>query len=293
MPTDHNPTVVFTPTFNWLNAVSVRIKGTNPTGTPRVQAQIWDWHSNPHRLLAMNTVELVNRTSEYWQPITESSQDMDPGLQYALVLVPKDGTQVYWSATITTSCYARGYAMHDGIQDNGMMYGFSTYGWLDPNNPNSNGQLPGSSSGTSGTTGSAGTTGNTGAGAPTADPAGNNPTGVGSSSSTGSGTSGSGSSPSNSSNSPSDKDIAALLADYKNGSGGFGDLVSGLFFSPIVTMIILPILSFLFWAGVIILIIILIVRHNKKKKLTVAVAPAVTPVSPVKPEEKKSEPEKK
>ena len=271
---DSSPTVVFTPTFNWLNAVSVRIKGTNPTGTPKVQAQIWNWHSAPHRMLASHTVELDNRTSEYWQYITESSQDMDPGLQYALVLVSKDGTLVYWSATTNTSCYSRGYAMHDGAQDLSLMYGFSTYGWYDPNNPNSDGTLPGS-----GSTG----TGNTGAGAPVADPAGNNPSGVASSSSGSSGTSGSGTSTTGGSGTPSDKDIAALLADYKSGGTGFGDLVVGILFGPFTSMIIWPILSLLFWVGVIVLIIVLIRRHNKKK----AAAAAVPAKAEEKPKEEK------
>jgi len=274
---DQSPTVVFTPRFNWLNAVSVRIKGTNPTGTPRVQAQIWNWHVTPHQMIASHTVELENRTSEYWQYITESSQDIDPNLQYALVLVPKDGTQVYWSATSNTSCYTRGYAMHGGVQDLSMMYGFSTYGWYDPNNPNSDGTMPGSGTPTSGST--TGTSGGTGA--PTADPAGSNPEGVsgssGSSSSSSSGSStNSGSSSSNSSSTPSDKDISELLADYKNGSSdmGFSDLLGSIFMSPVISMIIFPIISFLFWLGVIILIIILFVRHNKKKKAEEAVANA-------------------
>lgn len=273
---DKSPTVVFTPRFNWLNAVSVRIKGTNPTGTPRVRAEIWDWHSNPHRMLASHTVELENRTSEYWQQITESSQDMDPGLQYALVLTPRDGTQVYWSATTNTSCYSRGYAMHDGAQDLSLMYGFSTYGWYDSSNPNSDGTMPGSGTSTTGST--SGTSNGSSTGSPAADSSGDNPTGV--SSSSGSESTSSGNASSNTGNSggtsaTADKSsstptTAEILSLFGKDAGD--DSMLGRIFGSPAMMIIWPLLSFLFWAIIIALIIILIVRHNRKKK---AAAPSV------------------
>lgn len=294
---DHNPTVIFTPRFNWLNGVSIRIKGSNPTGTPRVTAEIWDWHSNPHRMLALHTVELENRVSEYWQFITESSQDLDPGLQYALVVKPKDGTQVYLSATTDTSCYSRGYAMHDGAQDLSLMYGFVTYGWYDPNNPNSDGTMPGG-----GTPNGGSTTGSTGStGAPSSDPvagsgssSGSGTTGSSGSSSSGSGTSGSSSKSTGAATatpkSSFTPDIAAILADYgaDENSGGFLGFLANVFSSPIM-FYLWPLLSLLFWIGVIVLIVVLI-RRRKKKNETVAVS---TGPEPTKTEEKPKEEEKK
>jgi len=290
---DHSPTVVFVPRFNWLNAVSVRIKGTNPTGTPKVQAQIWNWTSIPHRLMAMTTVELENRVEEYWQHFNISSQDMDPGLSYALALVPKEGTQFYWSATTNTSCYTRGYAMNDGVNDASKMYGFVTYGWYDINNPSSGGSQPdpgtpsgGSTSGTSGSTG-----------APSSDPlVTDSSSSTGSTGSTGSSSSGTGSTGSKSSKSTMGTsgsksawtpDIAGILADYgkDENSGGFLGFLANVFSSPIM-FYLWPLLSFLFWVGVIVLIIVLVRRRRKKKEATVA-------ATQTKPEtEKKEEPKK-
>jgi len=285
------PGMVFVPRFNWLNAVSVRIKGTNPTGTPRIEAQIWNWHSNPHQMIARHSVDLENRIDEYWQYIEESSQDIDPGLEYAIILVPKNGSQVYWSATTNTSCYAPGYAMIDGTRLNSIDYGFATYGYYDPNNPSSDG-----SAADPGTPDSGSTTNPAGsAGAITTDPvassgssSGSGTTGSSGSSSSGSGTSGSSSkSTGTTTTAPKSSfvpDIAAILADHgaNKDSGGIAGFLANVFSSPIM-IILWPLLSLLFWIGVIVFIIVLIRRRKKKNQ----VASVTTASQPAKPEEKK------
>jgi len=224
-------------------------------------------------MIATHSVDLENRVDEYWQYITESSQDIDPGLEYAIILVPKNGSQVYWSATTNTSCYAPGYAMIDGARLNSIDYGFATYGWYDPSNPSSDGSAadPGTPDGGS-TTNPAGS-----AGAITTDPvassgssSGSGASGSSSSSSSGSGTSGSLSKSTGTATTTSKSsftpDIAEILADYgvNKDSGGVAGFLADVFSSPIM-IILWPLFSLLFWIGVIVLIIVLIRRRNRKK----------------------------
>jgi hypothetical protein len=82
-------------------------------------------------------------------------------------------------------------------------------------------------------------------------------------------------------------DIAGILADYgkDENSGGFLGFLANVFSSPIM-FYLWPLLSFLFWVGVIVLIIVLVRRRRKKKEATVA-------ATQTKPEtEKKEEPKK-
>lgn len=271
------PRMVFTPTFNWLNAVSVRIKGTNSTGTPRIEAQIWDWHSTPHRMLATHSVDLENRVDEYWQHITQSSQDLEPGLEYALILVPKNGSQIYWSATTNISCYSysRGYAMVDGVRNNAIVFGFVTYGWYDPSNPSS---VPGTIDPAPAAE-PASNPSDPSSSSVSADPTGDNPPGVGMSSSSVGSSSNSGNAESANGNTADSatsstpindgsNDISALLTDFRDNNenaGGFKGFLANIISSPIM-FYLFPVISFLFWAGVILLIIFLVRRRNKKEK---------------------------
>jgi len=269
---DHSPTVVFTPRFNWLNAVSVRIKGTNPTGTPRVEAQIWNWHSSPHQMIATHSVDLDNRVSEYWQAITESSQDIDPGLPYALVLVPKNGTQVYWSATSDNSCYTRGYAMHDGAQDLSLMYGFSTYGWYDSTNPNSDGTMPASGTPTSGSTsGTSTSTTGTGSISATDDPIASSDDQ--STSTTSNQTDTSSAATSSTDSSLPTKDEILAMSGFGNSGLNWADKLGFMAFSPIVGIFI----SLFGWLIFIIIIILIIRALRRRKSANQATQPTVQP----------------
>ncbi len=261
--TDYSPTVVFKPRFNWLNGVSVRIKALSSPATPRIKVAIWDWHSNPHREIASHTVEITDRVNENWQFVTQSSQDMDPGLEYAIVLTPRDGTRAYWSGTTNASCYPPGYALSNGNPSE-IMFGFATYGWYDPSNPNTDGTSPGDGSADSGSS----STPDSG-GSINTDPSG----AAGSSSSTGSSSDSSGSNSGSNSSTTGSNSTGSSGSDYPSieeilGMAGHGDQDSwfGRLFSSPIMFYLWPILSFLFWVGLILLIIILIVRHNRKKK---------------------------